>query len=464
MARICIGIPCYRDVAGETLEDYMRLAFYAGRKTEHEYMIAIKTKTEQFRARNMIVEGALQTGCDYLFFLDDDHVIDWTTNPSSNAPCYAIIEQLKAHLDADPELGIVGALYYHRGAECRPVLLNDSDVGAPAWLRDDEIRNELQEVAVQGGGCMLLRMSMFDKLEHPYFAPEHDMGTDLQICQQARAAGYKVACDTSIKIGHVMSRREVVTPENRHRIAVDNARLSNASGGDGIDPDWTVSSSLLLYRMDAQEYLKTDLNGIAAMALEYDPADIAKRDGTIREYYASRGNAQLARQVAFHHLQTQQAEMELYHKVINTEAPGYGADIGCGSAPVGFEFAMRGHKMDFIDVDGAGAYEFLKWRVARRGLSALCGFKLAGPYDYVVLLDAIEHFEDWRGDLMDVCSRIKDGGFLLTNYFKTFDADNPEHISLDHDAVKDYLTGELGVFALNDMLWTKRDINQSTAA
>ena len=75
--RIMIGIPCYRDVAGETLEDYMRFAFHLGRRTEHEYVMGIKTKSEQFRARNGIVEGALQTKCDYLFFLDDDHVLDW---------------------------------------------------------------------------------------------------------------------------------------------------------------------------------------------------------------------------------------------------------------------------------------------------------------------------------------------------------------------------------------------------
>ena len=62
--RIMIGIPCYRDVAGETLEDYMRFAFHLGRRTEHEYVMGIKTKSEQFRARNGIVEGALQTKCD----------------------------------------------------------------------------------------------------------------------------------------------------------------------------------------------------------------------------------------------------------------------------------------------------------------------------------------------------------------------------------------------------------------
>ena len=216
--RITIGIPCYQNAPAETLDDYMRFAFHLGRRTSHDFFIAIKAKSEQFRARNSIVEAALQVGSDYLLFLDDDHVIDWEGQSGPNTR-YGFIEKLLEHMDADPKLGLVGVVYYHRGNECRPVLMKEGKDGGFYYMRDDEIRGELQEVAVQGGGCMLIRCSVFDRIKGPWFEPELDLGTDVQICKKIREAGYKVCCDTSIQIGHVLHSRTVVTPHNRLQIA-----------------------------------------------------------------------------------------------------------------------------------------------------------------------------------------------------------------------------------------------------
>src|SRR5512135_812805 len=77
MSRIVIGIPCWDKVPPEVLDDYMRFAYYLGRRyTEHEFWLGIKTKSEQFRARNSIVEAAYQVNADYLLMMDDDHIID----------------------------------------------------------------------------------------------------------------------------------------------------------------------------------------------------------------------------------------------------------------------------------------------------------------------------------------------------------------------------------------------------
>lgn len=452
--RIMIGMPCFRDVPGEVLEDYMRLAYWCGRRSEHEYLLAIKTKSAQHRARNAIVEGALQTGCDYLFFIDDDHVIDWEGSSGPN-PRYGIIEQLIQHMEADPKIGIVGALYYHRGNECRPVLMKEGRDGGFYYLRDDEITGQLQDVAVQGGGCMLIRMSIFDRVRSPWFVDEAGgLGTDIQICKKTREAGFRVCCDTSIQIGHVMSQRTVITPHNRHQISAESAR--RVSGGEpGIDPNWQRNSALALYRMDAEEYLGMSMREMSAIACRYNMHDLEKYKGDLKQYYATRGKEQLARQVLFHHLQHSIQEMELFHAMVNASADAYGADIGCGSAPVTFELVMRGHRMDFIDIDGAGAYEFTKWRAKKRGVEDRCGWKLAGPYDYVFMLDSLEHIEDWREVLNEVASRLKDKiGALITNYFQNQDYENPEHVSMDKQAVKDHLLS-LGIYPINEYLWVK---------
>jgi 2-polyprenyl-3-methyl-5-hydroxy-6-metoxy-1,4-benzoquinol methylase len=451
MSRITIGVLCYQNAPSETLEDYCRFMYYLGRRLlQHEFQLAVKAKTEQFRARNSIVEAALATGSDFLLMLDDDHVIDWegTSGPNSR---YGFIDKLLAHMDADEKLGLVGVVYYHRGNECRPVLMKEGKDGGFYYMRDDEIRGELQEVAVQGGGCMLIRCSVFDRIRGPWFEPEFDLGTDVQICKKIREAGFKVASDTSIQIGHVLNSRTIITPNNRHRVAAESAQ--RASGVDpGIDKGWQTNSALALYRMDAEEYLDRKIRDMESLAMRYDMADFVKYRGNLREYYANRGKEQLARQVLFHHTPRMVQEMEYFHSLINTQTEARGADIGCGSAPVTFELAMRGHHIDFIDVDGAGAYEFTKWRAKKRGIS--CGFKLDGEYDYVFMLDAIEHIEDWQSTLNDVAKHLKENGALVTNYFDNEDYTNPEHVSMDKGAVQKHLIS-LGLYPHNNYLWVK---------
>ena len=42
--KVVIGIPCYGDASAETLEDYMRLAYYCGRRMpQHDFYLAIKS-------------------------------------------------------------------------------------------------------------------------------------------------------------------------------------------------------------------------------------------------------------------------------------------------------------------------------------------------------------------------------------------------------------------------------------
>lgn len=462
---VCIGIPCYSGVSPETLEDYMRLAYYIGRRCpDYEFLLAIRSKQEQFRARNAIVEAAMQTGCDYLFFLDDDHVIDWEGTPGPNSR-YALVEQLINHLDKDPEMGICGALYFQRGAECRPVLMKEGKDGGYYWLRDDEIKHGLQEVAVQGGGCMMIKLSMLDRIPGPWFLPEQgengaNLGTDIQICEKARKAGFKVCCDTSIKIGHVRSSREIITPENRVEVSMNNAK--KFAGGyqrQSLDESWMNDSALALYRGDIEEYTGKKMGELVYVADRYDIESFKKNEGNLKEYYKERGMAQLARQLLFHHTPACISQMRMWLRMVNTEVPGRGLDFGCGSAPVGFELVMRGHHIDFVDVDGTAAYEFLKWRAKKRGVEDRCGWKIDGEYDYLMFLDSIEHLpeEEWKAVLTESISRLKDGGALLTNYFINTDYDNPEHISMDKDAVSDFLKS-LGVYSVAPTLWVKEDL------
>lgn len=214
---VCIGIPCFHSVTFETLDDYMRFAYHLGRRCQdYDFFLAIKGKSEQFRARNAIIQESIMRDCDYTFMLDDDHVID-TDKGIVPTGRYDFLERLIGHMENDPTIGIVGGLYCQRGGDQLPVIMQEHE-GNHYILTHSDITNRMQRVSVTGGGCMLIRKELFDRIPSPWFEPEQQSkglsrGTDLQICIKAAEAGFSVWCDTSIQIGHVRLEREIITPE-----------------------------------------------------------------------------------------------------------------------------------------------------------------------------------------------------------------------------------------------------------
>jgi 2-polyprenyl-3-methyl-5-hydroxy-6-metoxy-1,4-benzoquinol methylase len=448
---ITIGIPCYSSVPPEVLQDYMRFMYYLGRRyQEYDFALAIKTKSEQFRARNAIVEAAYQIDSDYLLMLDDDHIIDTDDNWLPSAK-YEFLRKLIEH-DKD----IIGALYYHRGGECRPVLMNKDENGIFTYLRDDQLTKGLQEVDVQGGGCILIKMKVFDKIASPWFEPELDTGTDIQICTKAKEKGFTVWTDPTIEIGHVISERGIITGKNRH--------LYYKSSGDASEE--TASSKRMFkvlsdFRADAMEYL-----GIKNTKELMDLAeDYVKHQQTFnsyddkKQYYIDSGKMYFARQVVIHEPNIGHQFGEYILQTVKTNYPGTGLEVGCGCAPITFELAKAGHKMHFMDIDGAQPYEFLKWRAKKYNMNGSCVFNQwpqDGSVDYAIFLDSIEHFENWQEILQKAYDALKPLGGFICNFMTNMDYNNPEHIFMDKPAFMSYMT-KIGFFPVNLAMFQKRE-------
>jgi len=464
--RICIGIPCYQNCSSETLQDYMLMAYYFGRRyPEYDFFLAIKSKSEQFRARNSIVTAALQMGCRYLLMIDDDNVINWKEK-AEVFEGYEFLRKLLGHLKTDPKIGVVGALYYHRGGDYMPVIMKEAKDGGFYYMREDEIKGELQEVAVQGGGCMLFDTNIFSRIPSPWFEPEFQFGTDVQICVKIKKEGFKVCCDTSIVIGHVMNQRVTVTPQNRLALVADAASKGLHEEKTGISSNFLVNNAMTLYREDVEEYLGYSgkhidwVSGVPSSFKKayYDKMATFQKFENPEDYYKGLGKEQLARQLWFH-MQPQTIEwMDLVFKFVNTNVDAYGVDFGCGSAPISFDLAMRGHKIDFIDIDGAGAYEFTKWRAKKRNLDGRAGFTWGGPYDYALFLDSLEHIKNWEEILGKTIDSLKNNGYIVTNYFVLQDDMNIEHITIQYKKeVMSFLVNH-GVYPINQMVFIKRDM------
>lgn len=463
--RVMIGIPCFGSSPAETLEDYMRFAYHLGRRVrEYDFFLSVIPKQEQFRARNAIVQAAAQITAKYLLMLDDDQVInpEQTIWPTENYNC---IKRMIEQIEKDPTIGIVGALYYQRGGSYHPVAMKEKH-NEFFWLTEDDLTGGPQEVAVTGGGAMLINMEVINSIGSPWFEPEQQTngpsnGTDIQICRKARAAGYKVILDSGIEFGHVKSSREVVTSKNRMQFVQSQSRIT-----DSAQQEWDTAGMMTLYSMDVEEYTGKSTVEIEALAADYHDYAKANLAGylidskDLKDYYRGAGEKQLARQYVFHRDPAYGTHRWLSAlRDMAGKEKRQGLDFGCGSSPLGFQLALDGNQMDFLDVDGGGAYEFVKWRSKRRGIQDKCGFELKGPYDFILMMDVIEHLQDWETVLFKVLGKLKPSGILVTNYFMLTDGDgNPEHINMDKKSVKRFLV-ENDLTPGNQMFWRKDELS-----
>lgn len=420
--RILLSSPCYSKVDPEILEDWMALAYHCGRRMpEYEFFLGIKSKTEQFRARNAIVEAAQQHNCDRILMLDDDMVIDPFKRGHES---YDFLKKLIAH-DKD----ICGALYYQRGGDCEPVLMARLNEKGYRFLRDDEITHKLQEVDVAGGGCLLIKTRVFDRIPYPYFKPEHQYGTDVQLCRQAKEKGFTVWADTSIELGHIMNAKTVITSANRHQFQNE--------GIDGAGQRRTFVVSDLYGRLieDAIEYTGKEsvdeMTHVAGAFLELRRESGLSDPDWYREFPTER----VCRQVWFN---TEDASKKMLTQGILTSIPHHEPlrilDFGCGIGVTALALAEKGHRVTAMDIRGTGTFEFLKWRAAKHGAAVRFwetdgGAPALGDeqFDIIIATDSIEHIKEWKLAVHHLAQHLCPGGVLFSNNGVLDDMTQPEH-------------------------------------
>lgn len=139
-------------------------------------------------ARNIAVERAREAGADFLLFLDSDMVFPQT-----------LLHRLLLH-----RKDIVGAVYTKR---VPPYDL----LGAMLPEAEPPGADGLVEMRRLPTGCLLIKMTVFDRLAAPWFRFEHDfaqgtiLGEDYVFSDTARSAGFRLWADFGLsrEIGHI---------------------------------------------------------------------------------------------------------------------------------------------------------------------------------------------------------------------------------------------------------------------
>jgi 2-polyprenyl-3-methyl-5-hydroxy-6-metoxy-1,4-benzoquinol methylase len=425
--RIFIGVPGYHGIQPEVQESFIRMMYRCGKDMpDYDFIFKVVTKKEQFRARNNIVQWAIQAQADWLLMLDDDMVL-----PPD------LVQRLVAN-DKD----VCGALYYQRGGSYHPVLLhrNAREDGSfkPEFYKpyDPIILNPgLYPVDIIGGACMLFKTKVFDRMLPPYFHPELDMGTDIAICNRVHDGGFEIWADTRIQLGHLRDEKEIITsdsiPMGHRQLAAINEVLYN----------------------DCMEYLgmtKGEFDfALSQMGLAEERKDkwLEKPRETwedIKDYYTSYGNWHVLNLTYWAlHEHSVFKEWAFDHNNPHIKPGGFYLDFGAGVGHVPFGLAMQKDVTVYpLDVAGAPTLDFIRWRCEKHknipGYVGLSSTKEEPPgYDYgqgkpifdgVFCISVIDHLTDPYGSLEWMTRQTKPGGFLVLDYLHVTNEDNPQHL------------------------------------
>lgn len=212
--KVAVGIPLKGHTPPKSYNDRMLMAFTLGIKEAEQRMQKTPVRYEFLWffvgeifvpfAREHLAAMALKYECDYLFMIDDDMM----------AP-FDLFYSLVRH-DRD----IVSALAFTRNPPYQPVIYSVKEGWDPTsrsrYYTNQSVLNYTRDSLVQcdavGFGAVLIKTELFKEMPKPWFMSSSATGEDILFCCKAKEAGYKVFCDTSVKLGH-LSDSLIVTEE-----------------------------------------------------------------------------------------------------------------------------------------------------------------------------------------------------------------------------------------------------------
>lgn len=150
-----------------------------------------------YDARHMLITEALESGVDRVLFLDSDMTFD-----------SHLMERLAADMDEGRDL--VCGLCFRRIFPTGPVVYKSVHLDeheCKSVVYEDYPRNQVFEIEACGFGAVLLSTKLLEDAvrayKHPFAPRPGVVGEDIAFCWRAKQLGYRLWCDSRIKVGHV---------------------------------------------------------------------------------------------------------------------------------------------------------------------------------------------------------------------------------------------------------------------
>jgi hypothetical protein len=114
--------------------------------------------------------------------------------------------------EAIGEYDVIGGLYWTKGEAGQPMIYGNPKITPLNFVPQQVVPDSVQHCNGLGMGFNLFKVDIFRKIEKPWFETkqEWDPNTgskcytqDLYFYEKLAKAGYKVACDTRVRVGHL---------------------------------------------------------------------------------------------------------------------------------------------------------------------------------------------------------------------------------------------------------------------
>lgn len=212
--KVLIGIPLKGHTPPQSYHDRMLMFkhlgaqeavdFYEKRNPRYTFGFGAVGEILVPFARERLAESALETGCEYLFMVDDDML----------APP-DLFYKLAAN-DKD----ICAALAFTRNPDHKPVVYESFDKFDPVTSKHygftryvlNYPRNQLFRCDAVGFGAVLIKTKILRAMPKPWFFGMEGTGEDVAFCTKATKLGFEVWMDSRIKLGH-LAHPTVITEE-----------------------------------------------------------------------------------------------------------------------------------------------------------------------------------------------------------------------------------------------------------
>ncbi len=370
-------------------------------------------------SRNNIVNLAKQNNCDYIFFIDSDVLIE-----------EGHLERLLSH-DKD----VVSGIYYKKTPLYDP--LPRRQVAENLYVHIEPEGSDIIEIDGTGLGCVLVKMSVFDKIHYPWFEFKYhnvhgkwdQLSEDLYFFQKLQNVGTKIYCDPIVQCSHIGS----VTTPNLSK-AYKNSRVLFSKEKDKIVTE--LSEFVGILPKDVYSRWQTPTESVAKEYKEFmnqdhhSPKDFYK---TSKHYIFD---------LTGWHINRYKFDVDLVRS-IKEEYPNAKKilDFGSGCGQNAIMLAEAGYDISMVDYEGYTS-EFAKFRAKKRGLNIKC-YDIEKPiddkFDIILAFDVLEHIPDieFEKTIYLLKTLKQNGGKILTTVsFGTQGGIHPMHYETSPEKVK----------------------------
>lgn len=182
--KLLIAVPCMDTMPVQFVNSLVQL----DKPCETE--IVFTSGSLVYDARNQLTQTAIQSEADAVLWVDSD----MTFTPDL---AQKLLEDIKSGCD------MVAALCFRRKPPFIPVIWKNV---AEREIMVEYPSDELFEVDACGFGCVMVKTEVLKATTAVYrkpFCPFDGHGEDVAFCIRAKELGFKLFCDSRVKVGHV---------------------------------------------------------------------------------------------------------------------------------------------------------------------------------------------------------------------------------------------------------------------